>query len=97
MPRLVRQIDKVRAIGNRDGWNCHWCKMELTTEKNERTRKTNMATLDHKIPQADGGSNHIDNLLLSCKNCNHRRGCLTYEEYKAVVNLGTILDTSTNK
>ncbi len=28
---------------------------------------------DHIIPQSIGGSNHIDNLRLSCADCNHKR------------------------
>lgn len=45
--------------------HCHWCGKKLSN----RT-----ATLDHLLPRAHGGGDHLANLVLACKPCNLRRG-----------------------
>ena len=39
------------------------------------------ATKDHRIPKGRGGTNDIENLVLSCEKCNNEKGMLTVEEY----------------
>jgi len=42
-----------------------------------------IAAIDHKTPLSRGGTNCIDNLVLSCEKCNGEKGNLTAEEYLA--------------
>lgn len=42
---------------------------------NKIFNETNIATIEHLIPLSLGGSNRFDNLALSCKECNHKKGC----------------------
>jgi 5-methylcytosine-specific restriction endonuclease McrA len=44
---------------------CHWCGSELNEQ---------IATADHVIPIARGGTNHHKNLVLACRPCNQKRG-----------------------
>lgn len=44
-------------------------------------------TVDHKVPLARGGSNHIDNLVPACRSCNSRKGTQDELEYLAVLAL----------
>ena len=37
--------------------------------------------IEHMLPKARGGSNRIDNLTLSCHDCNEKKGTLTAEEF----------------
>lgn len=37
--------------------------------------------VEHMFPKSRGGSNHIDNLTLSCHDCNQKKGTLTAEEF----------------
>ena len=37
--------------------------------------------VEHMLPKARGGSNRIDNLTLSCHNCNQKKDTLTAEEF----------------
>lgn len=38
--------------------------------------------VDHQIPKARGGSDHIDNLVPSCAPCNIAKGMMTAEEWR---------------
>ncbi len=40
-----------------------------------------MATLDHVVPRADGGSNHHSNVVTACHDCNSRRSDLPAEKF----------------
>lgn len=37
--------------------------------------------VEHMLPKSRGGSNRIDNLTLSCHDCNEKKGSLTAEEF----------------
>lgn len=53
-----------RALHRADP-NCYWCREPLKLE---------VSTIDHKIPLMRGGSNATDNLVLSCDDCNKKKG-----------------------
>lgn len=54
--------------------NCHWCRCEVDfNERHDHGRAPNMATLDHVIAMSRGGSNAIENLVVSCGACNSLR------------------------
>lgn len=42
-----------------------------------------MHEIDHKIPLCRGGTNDIDNLVLTCRPCNTKKSWLTAEEFMA--------------
>lgn len=73
---VLEQISKKRelkiALANRDGWICHYC---LTAIKGKKV------TLDRKIPEAQGGIYSLENCVLSCRDCNTRKGSQSYEEF----------------
>ncbi|MFW6173236.1 MAG: HNH endonuclease [Elusimicrobiota bacterium] len=69
-------IDKL--IKKSLGKKCPYCGEIITTE--------NMS-LDHMNPQTKGGSNSLDNLHIVDNICNRRKGELTHEEYKSLINL----------
>ena len=52
------------------GRKCFYCDKEVSTFE-----------VEHMIPKAKGGSNRIDNLTLSCHNCNQKKGTLAAEEF----------------
>lgn len=51
---------------------CHYCGARLDRSS---------ATLDHIIPRAAGGTNHLSNLLLSCAGCNRKKGAKKYRNF----------------
>lgn len=57
---------KMLRLGVRDGEHCVWCRTPITYQSIH-------ATLDHIRCRSHGGADALDNLVLSCASCNHRR------------------------
>ncbi len=69
-----------RKIYNRDGWRCHYCRLEiLIGVPHEHPQR---ATVDHKTPKSRGGSDENRNLLACCHRCNIEKGDIPYEIYR---------------
>jgi 5-methylcytosine-specific restriction endonuclease McrA len=51
-----------RNIRMRDGGLCQWC------------RRRRGDTIDHIVPRSRGGSHSWTNVVLSCRECNNRKG-----------------------
>lgn len=54
---------------------CHWCAMPL---------HQSFTNVDHIVPLCEGGQHTLDNLALSCANCNLRREWLRKVKYEQV-------------
>lgn len=67
-----------RRCFRRDDWTCQTCGWQGPKNEAERIaaasadRRT--LTLDHIIPQSDGGPTTIENLVTSCTACNNAKG-----------------------
>ena len=57
-------------------YTCHYCGDRL---------HNNNRTLDHIIPQSQGGSDHYTNLVFCCNECNQLRGIMPYEVFLNIV------------
>jgi hypothetical protein len=62
---------KRSEIFERDNWKCQYCGEKVTEEN---------ATLDHFIPQCDGGGHGKENLRTACLMCNSIKSGKSYEE-----------------
>jgi hypothetical protein len=40
-----------------------------------------MATLEHRQPQSQGGTDSLANLVMSCLGCNGKRGTIPYDDF----------------
>lgn len=54
---------KKKWIAAQQGWKCKECRTQLDA----------WFEVDHKIRLADGGSNHVDNLVALCRNCHGKK------------------------
>jgi hypothetical protein len=63
-----------KEVIERDGPLCIWCGVSVGSG----------GTLDHARPRSRGGSNHIDNFILSCAYCNRGRGKRGLDEWAAI-------------
>jgi hypothetical protein len=60
-----------RALFNRDGWLCQYCRLALTNST---------AEVDHVIPRSRGGRNTWTNCVTSCRKCNKMKRDRTPDE-----------------
>jgi 5-methylcytosine-specific restriction endonuclease McrA len=84
MPAVIRVLKFVKAkklnvrfnkktIWSRDGGKCQYCSRTVPEAK---------GTLDHVLPKSKGGTTDFHNIVLSCYNCNSKKGHQTLEESK---------------
>lgn len=66
--------------------HCYYCGSALLGRgrKSKFYPKDHRATLDHVIPKAAGGRGE-DNFVAACQACNEEKGCLSVDEFRAVV------------
>jgi hypothetical protein len=79
---------KMLLLGSRDGEHCIWCGKPLT-------HRCADATVDHVVCRSRGGSNALENLVLACAACNHRRADLPADLWlERCVRRGLEVDTA---
>lgn len=82
MPAVVRFVRRVRThlkgfklsrenVFARDKGRCQYCGVRLSRSQ---------ATWDHVKPRAQGGLTVWENIVLSCLECNQKKGCRTPEQ-----------------
>jgi 5-methylcytosine-specific restriction endonuclease McrA len=56
---------------------CHCCGVQLNWAQDY----DNSATVEHMVPDSKGGTFHDENILITCRSCNSRRGNKDWIEY----------------
>lgn len=73
--KIIRMIYKNKVpyskhnIFIRDNFTCMYC-----------GKKYNKLTIDHVMPQSQGGKSSFENCVAACKSCNHKKGNRTPSE-----------------
>lgn len=80
-PKRVKNLKEKYTALKRDNFTCHYCHCTLTMES---------MTLDHVVPKAHQGSNDINNLVASCKECNELKGTIPYHLFIKAINDNTL-------
>jgi hypothetical protein len=68
--------------------SCYYCRTTMVlapADPAEPLDDPRMATWDHLIPKGRGGTNARENLVLSCRSCNLRKGSRTEAEFRALL------------
>lgn len=63
-------------VAEKCNWRCAYCGCELDLET---------MCIDHFLPKAKGGSNHLENLMPSCRSCNSTKGTSDLETFLGFV------------
>lgn len=74
---LIRDIKLVTAIKKRDQDRCRYCGCQVRWGNQ---RGPAGATYDHVKPVIKGGTNTLENVVISCRGCNSRKKHLTLRE-----------------
>jgi hypothetical protein len=74
------------SIMRRQKCLCYYCGGILTSRKGF----PNTATIDHKIPRWDGGSDDPSNLVVACQTCNEDKDNLDESEYRLALILARL-------
>jgi HNH endonuclease len=76
-------------VAERDGWVCRYCGRDVVAPPRGRNHTAaeavSLATLDHWLPRARGGTWDLSNLVMSCRPCNDDKHTLTGDEYLVVL------------
>jgi len=59
---------------------CYYCKRKVHLKGREGPKK-NRAVIDHYIPIIGGGSDNVNNLVLSCHECNNKKSDMRPEKF----------------
>lgn len=73
---------KRERIHKNSNYKCFYCGKSLEDMTNDKSY-----TIDHKIPITKGGSNDEENLVISCRSCNSRKGTKTHNQYIKLIEL----------
>ena len=71
---------KARKVLEKTRGKCFYCECELPADRHDYDWDGKIVVtyrqwdVDHVQPVCKGGSNHIDNLVPSCKRCNSKKG-----------------------
>jgi hypothetical protein len=71
---MNRSTERLNAIYNKTDGYCHLCHRKLSF-KNYGVRNSKGAWhIEHSIPRANGGTDHLNNLYAACIPCNEDKG-----------------------
>ncbi len=68
---------KRKKIFRRDDFTCHYCGWKPDKETailRENSENGMWLTVDHIVPESEGGSNVLENLITVCADCNQKKG-----------------------
>lgn len=77
----TRKERRVDFLARKYGPVCHLCSNPFSQKPGEEM------TIDHVIPLARGGTDHVNNLRLAHKKCNNKRGILPihlFQQWRAL-------------
>ncbi len=65
----------LHTLAHRDGgYVCRYCKRPLDPTSYNWNNRAGSLTIDHYVPLSAGGSDELDNMVLSCRFCNMDKG-----------------------
>ena len=70
-----------QKLGREQGNKCCFCGVTMTWNMKKIPLAMTCATLEHIIPKSKGGKDHINNLAVSCWQCNSRRKDKPFGEF----------------
>lgn len=67
---MAKDLLKLRKIYDKTDGYCHICHRKLSFQNHGKLDSKGAWHIEHSIPRAKGGSDHLNNLFAACINCN---------------------------
>lgn len=67
---------------NQQNGRCFFCQKQMSSPYNlpaDGRQTSDMPTLEHKIPRGEGGTNALENLVITCYQCNNIRSIIPFD------------------
>lgn len=74
---MAYDIEKREHIFRKTNGRCHICRSQLSFDGYGLTGAKGAWEVEHSVPRAKGGTDHLNNLYASCISCNRSKGSST--------------------
>jgi len=74
---MVYDNETLNCIYEKTEGHCHICGKKLSFSNYHRLGRTGAWEVDHSVPVAKGGTDHLNNLFPACIACNREKGTVT--------------------
>jgi 5-methylcytosine-specific restriction endonuclease McrA len=75
---------RLNTIYDKTGGYCSYCEKKIAWANYGAPGRKGSWEVDHSIPLARGGTDHLNNLVPACTWCNREKGTMTGSEFKAL-------------
>ena len=80
---MAYDVDQLERIFEKTNGRCHICRSQLNFDNYGKAGNSNAWEVEHSVPRAKGGTNHLNNLFASCVTCNRSKGSSTTRSARA--------------
>lgn len=91
-PPNIQNLDVKSIYAKRDRWSCHLCHKTIPNPSTHDNRAL-MLSLDHILPQIQGGTDYPSNLACAHSGCNSARGERPIADFKEPFSLKAMNDS----
>jgi len=74
---MAHEVEKLERIFGKTNGQCHICRSQLSFHNYGKPDARRAWEVEHSVPRAKGGTDHLNNLYASCVTCNRSKGSST--------------------
>ena len=71
---MAKDLPRLKRIFNKTDGRCHICHYRLSFDNHGKTGARGAWHIEHSVPRACGGTDHLNNLYPACIDCNLEKG-----------------------
>lgn len=80
---MAYDVERLERIFGKTSGRCHICRGQLSFNNYGNPDARGAWEVEHSVPRAKGGTDHLNNLYASCIPCNRSKGCSTTRSVRA--------------
>jgi hypothetical protein len=74
---MAKDVSRLKQIFQKTDGRCHICYGKLSFSNHGKMGAKGGWHIEHSVPRAKGGTDHLNNLYAACIGCNHDKGILS--------------------